>query len=193
MFGLSDNYCSMCLAQSRLSSRGFVTACLNDSNGALSTYVLRLLSDGPLFTADVNLVDKVRGVVRLIDDGAASIHLARNPKEVRLSYQPKLECKASGVCTGLVARPGRITLARLARVQGCYVMEIAQGEAIEGDPAWVEECGYPMWPHAFLRLDGDLDAFVQNLRSEYIHMAYGNLQDDLLAVCHLLGIEPIVV
>ena len=193
MFGLSDNYCSMCLAQSRLSSRGFVTACLNDSNGALSTYVLRLLSDGPLFTADVNLVDRARGVVRLIDDGAASIHLARNPKEVKLSYQPKLECKASGVCTGLVAKPGRITLARLARVKGRYVMEIAQGEAIEGDPAWVEECGYPMWPHAFLHLDGDLDAFVQNLRSEYIHMAYGDLQDDLLAVCHMLGIEPIVI
>ena len=30
MFGLSDNYCSMCLAQSRLSSRGYVTTCLND-------------------------------------------------------------------------------------------------------------------------------------------------------------------
>jgi len=193
MFGLSDNYCSMCLAQSRLSSRGFVTACLNDSNGALTAYILSLLSDGPLFTADVNLVDKANNVVRLIDDGAASIHLARNPKEVRLSYQPKLECKASGVCTGLVARPGRITLARLGRVKGRYVMQIAPGEAIAGDKAWIQECGYPMWPHAFLRLDGDLDAFVQHLRSEYIHMAYGDLRDDLVAVCETLGIEPIVI
>jgi L-fucose isomerase len=193
MFGLSDNYCSMCLAQSRLSSRGFVTACLNDSNGAFTAYILSLLSDGPLFTADVNLVDKANNVVRLIDDGAASIHLARNPKEVRLSYQPKLECKASGVCTGLVARPGRITLARLGRVKGQYVMQIAPGEAIAGDEAWIQECGYPMWPHAFLRLDGDLDAFVQHLRSEYIHMAYGDLRDDLVVVCGMLGIEPIVI
>jgi L-fucose isomerase len=193
MFGLSDNYCSMCLAQSRLASRGFVSACLNDSNGALTTYVLRLLSDGPLFTADVNLVDKANNVVRLIDDGAASIHLAKNPKDVRLSYQPKLECKASGVCTGLVAKPGRVTLARLGRIEGQYVMQIAQGSAIEGDEGWVEECGYPMWPHAFLRLDGNLDAFVQHLRSEYIHMAYGNLQDDLVGVCEVLSIEPIVI
>jgi len=193
MFGLSDNYCSMCLAQSRLSSRGFVTTCLNDSNGALTAYVLRLLSDGPLFTADVNLVDRASGVVRLIDDGAGAITLARNPQEVKLSYQPRLECKASGVCTGLICKPGRVTLARLSRLQGRYVMLIAPGQAIEGQAAWLEECGYPMWPHAFLRLDGDLECFVQNLRSEYIHMAYGDLKDDLVETCELLGIEPIVV
>jgi L-fucose isomerase len=72
-------------------------------------------------------------------------------------------------------------------------MEIAAGEAIAGEPAWLEECGYPMWPHAFLRLDGDLDTFVQNLRSEYIHMAYGDLQEDLVEVCEMLGVEAIVV
>ncbi len=192
MFGLSDNYCSMCLAQSRLGSRGFVTACLNDANGALSAYILSLLSDGPLFTADVNLVDKPRNTVRLIDDGAGSIHLASDPQSVKLSYQPRLECKASGVCTGLVTKPGRITLARLSRVQGRHVMHIATGEAFEGEPGWLEECGYPMWPHAFLHLDGDLGRFVQNLRSEYIHMAYGDLKADLLETCRLLGLEPIV-
>jgi len=93
MFGLSDNYCSMCLAQSRLGSRGFVTAFLNDSNDALSAYILSLLSDGPLFTADVNLVDKANGVVHLIDDGAASIHLARNPifRITKISYTESTE------------------------------------------------------------------------------------------------------
>jgi hypothetical protein len=49
-----------------------------------------------------------------------------------------------------------------------------------------------MWPHAFLKLDGNLDHFVQALRSEYIHMAYGDLKDDLLETCELLGIESIV-
>lgn len=193
MFGLSDNYCSMCLAQSRLSSRGFVTTCLNDSNGALTAYIMRLLSDEPLFTADVNLVDKESGIVRLIDDGAGAITLAKDPRDVKLSYQPRLECRASGVCTGLICKPGRTTLARLSRLQGKHAMLIAPGEAIEGDQAWLEECGYPMWPHAFLRLDGDPGHFVQNLRSEYIHMIYGDLKDDLLEACDLLGVEPVVV
>jgi L-fucose isomerase len=96
------------------------------------------------------------------------------------------------VCTGLVCQPGRITLARLSRMRGKYVMLIVPGEAIEGEPAWLEECGYPMWPHAFLKLDGSLDDFVQNLRSEYIHMVYGDVKDDLLATCALLDVQPIV-
>lgn len=193
MFGLSDHYCSMCLAQSRLSSRGFVTTCLNDSNGALTAYIMRQLTEEPLFTADVNLIDFKSGIVRLIDDGAGAITLAKNPKDVKLAYQPPLECKASGICTGLICKPGRITLARLSRIQGKYVMLIAPGEAIEGKEEWLKECGYPMWPHAFLKMDGDLDLFVQNLRSEYIHMAYGDLTEDLSAVCNLLNIEPIVI
>ena len=55
---------------------------------------------------------------------------------------------------------------------------------MEGKQVWLEECGYPMWPHAFLKLDGSLDRLVQNLRSEYIHMAYGDIKDYLRsAIC----------
>jgi L-fucose isomerase len=193
MFGLSDHYCTMCLAQSRLGSRGFVTTCLNDSNGALTCYIMRLLSNEPIFTADVNLVDRQAGIVRLIDDGAAAITLSEDPKQVKLSYQPRLESAASGVCTGLVCKPGRITLARLARLAGKYVMQITTGEAIQADPNWIQECGYPMWPHAFLKLDGDIEKFIQTLRSEYIHMIYGDLKEDLLQTCQLLNIQPILI
>lgn len=81
-FDLSDNYCSACLAQSRLSNRGFVSACLNDSNGALSLYILSLLKkeEEPVFNADVNLVNKKDNLIKLIDDGAASPKLTLNPK-----------------------------------------------------------------------------------------------------------------
>lgn len=191
-FDLSDNYCTACLAQSRLATRGFVSACLNDANAALTMYIMRQLTDEPIFMADVNLVDKKNRIVRLIDDGAGSINLAANPKKVRLSYQPRLEAKASGVCTGLICKPGEVTLARLARVKGRYVMQIARGEAFEGQKEWLRECGYPMWPHAFIHFKGDIDAFIQNLRSEYIHMAYGDLKDQLVEVCRVLEIEPII-
>ncbi|MCL5985663.1 MAG: hypothetical protein M1371_03755 [Actinobacteria bacterium] len=191
-FDLSDNYCSACLAQSRLSSRGYVTACLNDSNGALTMYMLRLLTKEPLFMADVNFIQKKEKIIRLIDDGSASINLAKNPKDVKLDFQPTLEAKASGVCTGLICKPGRVTLARFQRVMGYYQMHIVTGEAIEADPKLVYECGYPMWPHAFIKLDGDIEKFIQNLRSEYIHMVYGNLKDELLAICDVLNIEPTV-
>jgi hypothetical protein len=48
-------------------------------------------------------------------------------KGVKLDFQPTLEAKASGVCTGLICKPGRVTLARFQRVMGYYQMHIATG------------------------------------------------------------------
>ena len=197
-FDLSDNYCSACLAQSRLSNRGFVSACLNDSNGALSTYILSLLKkeEEPVFTADVNLVNKKDNLIKLIDDGAASPKLTLNPKEdAELLMQPTLEAKASGICTKLFAKPGEVTLIRLARINSKYVLHLTEGEVISIDEdkreAIMAECGYPIWPHALIRIKGNIDRFVDNLRSEYIHMTYGKLNSEIKDFCELFDIEPI--
>ena len=195
-FDLSDNYCSACLAQSRLSNRGFISACLNDCNGALSAYILGLLKVGeePVFTADVNLVLKKQNMIKLIDDGSASPKLTLNPKEeVELHMQPTIEAKASGICTKLFAKPGVVTLIRLARLNSEYVLHSTTGEAIsvsEGEKGSImNECGYPKSPHALIRIDGSMDNFIQNLRSEYIHMTYGDLSGEIKYFCELFNIK----
>jgi len=195
-FDLSDNYCSACLAQSRLSNRGFITTCLNDCNGALSAYILGLLKigDEPVFTADINLAIKKENMIKLIDDGAGSPKLTLNPKEeVELNMQPTLEAKASGICTKLFAKPGDVTLIRLARLNSKYVLHLTTGEAISVSESKKEsimaECGYPIWPHALVKIDGSIDNFVQNLRSEYIHMTYGDLSREIRYFCELFGIK----
>lgn len=195
-FDLSDNYCSACLAQSRLASRGFISACLNDSNGALSAYILGLLriAEEPVFTADVNLAIKKKNMIKLIDDGAGSPKLTINPKEeVELQMQPTLEAKASGICTKLFAKPGQVTLIRLARINSEYVLHLTTGQAISVSEsereAIMRECGYPIWPHALIKIDGSIDNFVQNLRSEYIHMTYGNLSEEVKYFCQLFDIK----
>jgi L-fucose isomerase len=195
-FDLSDNYCSACLAQSRLANKGFVSACLNDSNGALSAYILGILriGDEPVFTADVNLAIKKENMIKLIDDGAGSPKLTVNPKEeVELLTQPTLEAKASGICTKLFAKPGDVTLIRLARINSKYVMHLTTGKAISVDESEKEsimaECGYPIWPHALIKIDGNIDNFIQNLRSEYIHMTYGDLRGEIEYFCDLFDIK----
>ena len=197
-FDLSNNYCTPCLAQSRLSNKGFVSACLNDANGALSAYILSLLKneDEPLFTADVNLVDRKGNLIKLIDDGAASPKLTLNPKEdAELLMQPTLEAKASGICTKLFAKPGDVTLIRLARIDSKYVLHLTEGEVIsvndDNKESIMAECGYPIWPHALVRIKGNIDRFVDNLRSEYIHMTYGNLSSEIKDFCDLFDIELI--
>jgi L-fucose isomerase-like protein len=134
------------------------------------------------------------GVVKLTSDGACPLGLANSLEEVRLSRRGIFgEGDADGICVGFLCRPGRVTLARLARIKGEYNLHIASGEAYlpreDTRSEELEECGFPYWPHAFIRLDGNPESFVQNQRSEYISMAYGDLTRELVDLCYLLDIE----
>ena len=81
----------------------------------------------------------------------------------------------------------RAGLVALARTGFCEA-SAQTGEAwIQMDGAMravnrVEGCVYSIWRHAYVHLDGDLSEFARNLRSEYIHMACGDLTEDLLEV-----------
>jgi L-fucose isomerase-like protein len=140
------------------------------------------------------LAIKKENMIKLIDDGAGSPKLTLNPKkEVELLMQPTLEAKASGVCTKLFAKPGVVTLIRLARLNSKYALHLTTGEAVSVGESEKEsimrECGYPIWPHALIKIDGSIDNFVQNLRSEYIHMTYGDLSQDIRYFCDLFDIK----
>ncbi len=194
-FDLSDNYCSACLAQSRLAKRNFVSACLNDANGALSSFILSLINEGaPLFTADVNLLNKEENIIKMVDDGTASTTLVKNPKkDAELNFQPTIESKASGICTKLIAQPGIVTLIKMTRINGKYMMHLTEGEVVSvpenRKTSLFEECGYPNWPHALIKMKGDPEKFVQNLRSEYVHLSYGDHAGCLKDVCYLFDIK----
>jgi len=72
-------------------------------------------------------------------------------------------------------------------------MHLTEGQALTVEDvdkeALYKECGYPNWPHALIKIKGDMNNFVKNLRSEYIHMTYGNLKDELTELAYLYGIE----
>ncbi len=99
--------------------------------------------------------------------------------------------KKGGATTIFCCKPGRVTLARLARIKGQYVMHIATGEAFEQPKVMFKEAR-EKWPHAFIKLDGDAERFVQNCRSNHMHMSYGDLKDELVEVCEILQIKPII-
>ena len=73
-------------------------------------------------------------------------------------------------------------------------MQIATGEAYkEKDAAkYREALGFLNLPYATIKLDGDPQKFVDNLRSQYMHICYDTLKEKLLDVCKLLGIRPIL-
>jgi len=192
---LGDHYATACLAQSLLPDEGVVTSCIGDVNTALSAYILYLLSGKPTFNPDVQQIRKWENVVKLASDGAAPISLAENVKKVTLKRRGlPTEGAADGICVGFVCKPGPVTMLRLCRIKGEYFMHIATGEAFipkDVDVA-LTECGFPHWPHAFVKLSGDLEKFVQNQRSEYISMCYGNYEKELIDLCYILDIKPLL-
>ena len=86
-------------------------------------------------------------------------------------------------------RLARPTLARLARIKGEYVMQIASGNALaksREDMKGVRE----RWPQIFIRLDGNYEEFLQNCRSNHLHWAYGDFKDELVEFCKIQKIKP---
>lgn len=191
---LGDHYATACLSQSLLSDEGFASGCIGDLHTTLTAYVLGQLTGSPVFNPDVQQVTKRDLLVKLVADGAAAPSLARELTEVKLARRGIFgEGNADGICVGLVCKPSFVTLARLFRIRGKYFMHIAQGETYipSNLKEEIEACGFPNWPHAFVKLKGDTDAFIQNQRSEYISMSYGDVREELLDFCYLLDIEPV--
>jgi len=187
-----DNYVSYCLAQALLNNEGIITACESDVNGALTMYILHLLSGQPVLFADINSIDYKSNTIRLVNCGAAATALASSFKDVDLGLQYEYMGKKRGVTTVFCCKPGEVTLARLARIKGAYVMEIARGEAFEQPKEKFAEAR-DRWPHAFIKLHGSVKRFIKEARSNHIHMVYGDFVDELIAVCDLLDICPIVI
>lgn len=104
-----------------------------------------------------------------------------------------------GLSVQLTCKPGEGVVARLARMDGEYAMTIARCTVYEPKPEELQskklECGSPMWPHAFCRIHGDLDVFIENWNNEYACLGYGGdeLYDQIAAFCDITGIRKILI
>jgi L-fucose isomerase len=84
-----------------------------------------------------------------------------------------------------------VTMARLGRIAGEYVMLILSGEAKEYPREKLAEIN-PQQPQAFVQLDCSPQEFIAELRCNHIHVVYGHYVRELEVLCRVLGIRPIV-
>ncbi len=191
---VQGNYCSHCLSVSLHNSEGLVAACEADTNAALSMQILHLLSGKAAGFGDVFEIGMKNKKIRIVNCGSVAAEFAVSNKDIdwRLQYDFIAPGPGRGATTAFVCKPGRITLARLARIKGEYVMEIASGEAYSEPKDKMKEAR-ECWPHIFFTLDGDPQEFFQNCRSNHQHWVYGDYKDELVQVCDLLGIRSIVI
>ena len=210
MTELSDHYVPQCISAALMpgpydaegDKQSCAMSCEADGDGALSMEILKEISGGraTLF-ADVSHMDADKGILYLPNCGGMcswfagrSTDASENLKhiELRPSVRP-----GGGAITYFTAAPGPVTLARLYRVAGRYRMAIIPGEAVDLDEAdrasFIEARGKHQLPTAFVRVDADLNRFVDEFGSNHISGVAGDWVRELVALCDMLDIDVVVM
>lgn len=196
--GLGDDYTATCFAQSMMLEDGFGTSTLGDFNTALTVLLLTKLSREPVYYGDLQHIDKRKGEIKIIGDGACPPSLAGKIGPAGFSeHGIPTEGEAGGLSVKLICKVGEGVLARLGRVSGDFQMVITRASIFEPSRAQVEdrlkECGIPFWPHGFVTADCDMEQLLQNWTNEYACLGYGpDLYPTLIDFCELTGIKAIL-
>jgi len=175
-------------------------ACEADGDGALTMEMLNLVSGGsPTLFGDLSYLNEETSTIYLPNCGALCSWFAGradkpvdNLRHVELipSFRP-----SGGATTYFRAAPGPVTLARLFRRAGKYVMAIIYGEMIEPSPEeykiFVEARGSHQLPTAFVHVSLDFDTLVDQFGSNHISGVAGDYTQELHHICRLLNIEAI--
>lgn len=170
-----------------------VCACESDGPGALTMQILKHLNGGPVLFADLFEVDPETHMATIANCGSQSTQFSSSREAViwKPNEMVQFDWKIHGMCPFYVSRPGRMTVARLNRVKDEYVMLIVGGEAVEMPDQGIDFA--PFVPLTYLRLDCDIHELLQNIRSNHVHAIYGDYGPDLVEICRLAGIRPIVL
>jgi len=177
-------------------------ACESDADGALTMQMLHEISGGgSVLFMDVGYIDYPTNTFYMGNCGAMSTWFARrsddpqeNLREVHLrpSVRP-----GGGAVTNFTSAPGPMTLARLYRKKGKYYMGIIPGEAIvlskEQGAAFRAARGKHQLPMAYVKVSVDPDTFIAEFGSNHINAVAGSYADELVHLCHLLDIEPVLM
>lgn len=169
-----------------------------DSDGALTMQIFKLISNQPVLFADVRHYDSEDNFFDLCNSGQHATFFAARSYDplVNLAkvefYPESFYFPAGGASVRHIAAPGEVTLARLTRKDGRYVMNIIKGEFLDFGEHKNEEKARTTqveWPHAFARLKVSVEQFLSTYSSNHIHGVYGDYVEELIHFCKLTGID----
>lgn len=197
--GLADDYTATCFAQSMMLEDGVPTSTLSDFNTVMTVFLLTNLSKERVYYGDLQHVDVGNNEIKIIGDGAVPPSLAGSYGKAGFAeHGIPTEGEAGGLSVKLVCKPGRGVLARFGREDGQFVMTVTRCSVVEPSADELEsrllECGIPFWPHAFVKVDCDMEKLLQNWNNEYACLAYGDdLYEALADFCEITGVRKILL
>lgn len=206
---LTNHYVPQCLSAALLpgpydaSGRkdSFALACEADGDGALTMQILKHISGGlPTLFADLSYLDAETRTLYLPNcGGMCSWYAGRSDNPVdnlrRLELRPAMR-PGGGAITYFRAAPGVLTLARLYRKAGQYVLAILPGEAVEPTEAeyaaFVQARGRHQLPTAFVKVEVDFERLVDEFGSNHISGVAGDFVRELEEYGRLMHIPTIL-
>lgn len=201
---LSDEYVNQCLTPAFMNDiaddegekEPVVCACEADHDGALTMQILKLISAGkPTTLMDFQYVELDTGVCAFANCGGMAPWFAARSDIPAVNYRevhlyPQIQGRAGGGATQFVSKGGPVTLSRLCRRAGRYVMYILRAEALDFPREKLRNYVWP-WPYVFAKLESDPGALIQEFGSNHIHAVAGDYVDELKEFCRLMKIEPV--
>ena len=168
-----------------------------DSDAALTMQIFKHLANTPVLFADVRHYHADLGVWDLCNSGEHATYFAGASMDPAVNL-PRTEFRpqgfyfpAGGAAVYHIARPGRVTLARLTRCDRRYVMTIVPAEFVDFGARNHEIAAISQdnWPHAFARFDCSVDAFIEHFHCNHIHGVYGDCVSELEFLGDVLDID----
>ena len=168
-----------------------------DSDAALTMQIFQHLANTPVLFADVRHHHAELGVWDLCNSGDHATYFAGASLDPAVNL-PRTEFRpqgfyfpAGGAAVYHIAAPGRVTLARLTRHAGRYVMTVVPAEFVDfgarnHDIAAISQDN---WPHAFARFDCSVETFIASFHCNHIHGVYGDHVRELELLCDVLDVD----
>ncbi len=182
---------AICSTIGHLTNHEILTACEGDAYGAVMMRMLRELSGEPPFFCDLIRMEGDYGVAWHC--GAAPVRICRNGCAPKLCHSATVEGGGvKGVTCEFPLKPGRVTVARLGekRDGDGFRMLIAPGEGLETD-LFVR--GNPLK----IKFDAGCDKLRETVIGQgwehHYALGYGDLAPELLDLCRMLDIEPVLI
>ncbi len=170
-----------------------VCGCEADIGGTITMQILKTLNDGPTMFTDVAKLYYETNEVGLSNCGSSATEFARSRKEVFWVPEglKEFQWKMGSACPQYVTRDGRVTLARLSRIAGEYVMLLAAGQSTEYPREKLKEINN-QHPQTYVKLDCSLEGFLEELRCNHIHLVMGDFLEELKVAAWVLGVRAII-
>jgi len=126
--------------------------------------------------------------------GAASVFYAGNSGTARRSLPGvviRAQCQGhSGGAVGYHGKSGTLTVARLGRKNGEYMMQVGLGRAVNVTEKMAGQMRWgSMWPMVAVDINVDMELFLRNALANHYSFTFGNYVEEIQIACRHAGIR----